>query len=208
MIKTTAVSTQSKNEAKNIESTFSQSSPTSTIAPACCDNNETLSENVPSDKETRESYLKSQEIVQISNFLVEIGATPTDFLTTDIINDESFLKFFTSLMYSWNVYYTLRKSYNQQGKYNRNSNLKLSLNDIDRSANCLKNQIDTVIYIKCLPNMNTTLLSQTYLKRADALKHVIISGSEFKKPSFRIIMFCMPCDVEYNKGRWLTHCLC
>ena len=58
LIKTTAVSTQSKNEAKNIESTFSQSSPTSTIAPACCDNSETLSENVPSDKETRELYLK------------------------------------------------------------------------------------------------------------------------------------------------------
>ena len=103
LIKTTAVPTQSKNEAKNIESTFRQSSPTSTIAPACCDNSETLSENAPSDKETPESYLKSQEMVQISNFLVEIGATPTDFLTTDIINDESFLKFFTSLMYSWNV---------------------------------------------------------------------------------------------------------
>ena len=41
-----------------------------------------------------------------------------------------------------------------------------------------KDDMEKVIDIKCLSGMSANLLSQSYLKRAEALKNVILSGSK------------------------------
>ncbi|CAB3978472.1 Hypothetical predicted protein [Paramuricea clavata] len=137
-----------------------------------------LLENAPTNIESRENYLKSHELKMVKKFLDEIGSQSSEFLAPDVLADESFMKFLTSLMYSWNTFFTLRSSYKDMGKYIRKSALNFMLEAIEVGVQNFKADIKTVVDIKCLSGMSATLLSQSYLKRAEALKNIILSGSK------------------------------
>jgi hypothetical protein len=136
-----------------------------------------LLENALTNIESQENYLKSHELRMVKKFLDKIGSQSSELLAPDVLADVSFMKFLTSLMYSWNTFFTLRSSYKDMGKYIRKSALKSMLEAIEVSVHNFKADIKTVIYIKSLSGMSATLLSQSYLKKAEALKN-ILSGSK------------------------------
>lgn len=88
-------------------------------------------ENAPTNIDARDNYLKSHETKMVEKFLEEICSQSSELLTPDVRGDDSFMKFLTSLVYSWNTFNTLRSSYENTGKYMRKSALKSTLEEID-----------------------------------------------------------------------------
>ena len=71
--------------------------------------------NVLSDTSERGQYLKSHEYELIKSFMAEIGFIEREeFFTDDIISDESLMKTFASLSYSWNIFSFLKNRTNEE----------------------------------------------------------------------------------------------
>lgn len=83
-------------------------------------------------------------------------------------------------MYSWNEFQALLVNYEANEQYNRKSALKIKLHTIKNTVADLKKTIENVISLKCGPGLCSSILSETYLKRSNALKNVILAGSQLK----------------------------
>lgn len=128
--------------------------------------------NVPTSP--RESYLLSQEFQMIKAFLSDIAFKRLDdFFTDDIVSDDSLVKTLASISFDWKTFSSLRKSYLNQSKYKRNSNIKSNLREIDIKCSELAMIFGEVCKLRTNPTMRAALISETYLKKAEKIKELI-----------------------------------
>ena len=107
--------------------------------------------------------------------MIDIGfAEPSLFFTDGIKSDKSFINVIKSVASKWGHLSKLHSRYLEQSVY-RKSNLKTQLHDINIKCNELLNQLNKLSETRPKPNMNASLLSQTYLQKAQIFKEIVVT---------------------------------
>ena len=93
-----------------------------------------------------------------------------DFFTDEVISDQSLMKTLASFAYSVDTFLGLRTTYSEATKRIRKSYLKAKLSDIDILLEDLKVLLDDCAARRKMPNMDSSMLCQTYIKKAKSLE--------------------------------------
>ena len=135
--------------------------------------------NVPSDISDRENYLKANEYQLIRKCLSEMGAKGLDdFFTEEVISDRSLMQTLAAFSYALDSFNSLRTTYILCSKKDRKSQLKARLNEIDLLCDQLKDLLKECADCKKQPAMNIHMITQTYLKKGEIIKDVIVKAGQ------------------------------
>ena len=120
--------------------------------------------------------LTLKESDAISSFLIDVGFTESSlFFTDDIKSDKSFINVIKSIASKREYFSELCSRYLEQSIYNLKSNLKTQLHDINIKCNELLHQLNEFSETRAKPNMNISLLSQTYLQKGQIIKEIVVT---------------------------------
>ena len=140
-----------------------------------------ISSNVISVLSDRTTYLNDKELALLKTFLEDIEVDHKQFLTEDVRNDESFMSILKRFVYVWDKFNLLRKEYQGGKTLHRKSVLFTSLDDISKvDCKTVKLLFEEVGSYSIKAEMSSFLLSQTYLKKAESLVHLLTELGKFK----------------------------
>ena len=71
-----------------------------------------------------------------------------------------------STSYDWQKCFTLKSQYSNSSKYQRKSELKVKLEIIERIGSDIPNIFKEIAKIKTLACVNSSILSETYMKKS------------------------------------------
>ena len=132
------------------------------------------------DEKTRKSYLASKEDIMVLTFLKQINCDSTFMKSRDIISDKNLPKMLNSLSYQWNTYTKLKSEYQRSKKYERKPTLTTKIDTITSTVLEFSNALSSLNNMDINETMSAFILSQTYLKRAEAISQIILLGARLK----------------------------
>ena len=101
-----------------------------------------------------------------------------DFFTDEVISDKSLMKTLAAFSYAVESFYSLRTSYQLSTKKDRKSMLKAKLTEIDILCDELKDLLQECADCKKQPTMDIHMITQTYLKKGEIVKEVIVKAGQ------------------------------
>ena len=93
---------------------------------------------------------------------------------SDLTSDKTLMSALKSLVYKWNDYSKLRKSYESGNTWRKNSKLINLLGKIDNSFAELAGYFSSVLKIESTNNLDTFAISQTYLRKAENVARILV----------------------------------
>jgi hypothetical protein len=123
-----------------------------------------LTGNAHSALQNRDTFLQSNELVLIKEFLWDIGFEK-DF-DDHVFRDSQFLQAATNLSYKWKTFAELKKEYTVGVAYSKTSKLRDDLQHIQKQMSLILEIVSRIKEIKVDDTMNSFALSRSYLKKS------------------------------------------
>ena len=123
----------------------------------------------------RESYPSTKETNLLKTFLEDIqpGFSTAFFEAPDLKNDKQFMSILITFAYRCNDFLHLKRSYETGKVFEKKSQLKTTLKDIEKLLSEFESSLSLIFSIKCSNKMDSFSISQTYLKRSESIKVVM-----------------------------------
>ena len=130
-----------------------------------------LTANAHHALQNRDTFLQSNELVLIKEFLRNIGFEK-DF-DNHVFKDPQFLQAATNLSYKWKTFVELKKEYTFGAAYSKASKLRDDLERIQTQTSLILEIVNRITDIKIDDTMNSFALSRSYLKKADIISEFL-----------------------------------
>ena len=134
-----------------------------------------LTGNAHSALQNRDTFLQSNELVLIKEFLWDIGFEK-DF-DDHVFRDSQFLQAATNLSYKWKTFAELKKEYTVGVAYSKTSKLRDDLQHIQKQMSLILEIVSRIKEIKVDDTMNSFALSRSYLKKAEIISEFLTASA-------------------------------
>ena len=134
-----------------------------------------LTANAHHALQNRDTFLQSNELVLIKEFLRNIGFEK-DF-DDHVFKDSQFLLAATNLSYKWKTFVELKKEYTVGAAYSKTSKLRDDLERIQKQTSLILEIVNRITDVKIDDTMNSFALSRSYLKKAEIISEFITASA-------------------------------
>ena len=101
-------------------------------------------------------------------------------MANDLLSDKPLISSLTSLAYSWTEFTRLKGEYEKRQTLIKKSKLKTQRDNIEDCMEKLRKCFEKIFLSKTKNNMNVFALSQTYLKRAEHIRELLVAIGKVK----------------------------